>query len=62
MFSEDTSRAKAIQIPAGRREMGAPKKVMPYLTFPLLGLTGCLTSLFALAKVVTDVQFLRKVC
>lgn len=41
--------------------MGAPKKVTPYHTFPLLGFKGRLASLFALAKFVIDEQFLRKI-
>lgn len=58
---ERASHAEVLQIPADRRETGAPKEVIPYHTFPLLDFKDCLASLFDLAKLVIDEQFLRKV-
>lgn len=43
---------EVLQIPADRRETGAPKEVIPFHTFPLLGVKDYLERLFALAKLV----------
>lgn len=51
-FCERAFHAEVLQIPADERETGAPKEVIPYHTFPLLGVKDCLESLFALAKLV----------
>lgn len=49
-----------LQIPPDRRETGAPENMVPFHAIVLLGFKGCLGSLFALAKLVIEEQFLRR--